>query len=119
MESTRISEGLPPRTPNRDIGGNALVPGVNVDALDIPSGMKMYKDLGYGDNGNQTMMVNLALQKWAKGEEEQAEKMAIGIGVWKDEKDWPKINLMSWRMILAAAMAGAEAKAKEEGASEV
>lgn len=81
---------------NRTACGGPLTPGVNVDRVDIAAGLTMAKSIGY-DSDEAEMIVVYALQRWARGEEEGADRTALG---------YP-IDLTSWRMILAAALAGA------------
>jgi hypothetical protein len=75
-----------------------MIPGVNVDRLDIDAGMRMACDLAYNDEREQ-MLIHYGLLRWAKGEEEQADKLVTeGIG-------GIKVTFLNWRMILAAARA--------------
>lgn len=87
----------------RTLDGSPLVPGVNVDKLDIAAGMRELQAIGYTE-AHTGMVIQYALQRWARGEEEQAERGAI-------DRSFHGIDLTCWRRVLAAAMAGAAAKA--------
>ena len=77
-------------------------PGVNVDKLDIEAGMKFAVGrLGFTTERSQ-MFIHYALQRWARGEEEQADKM-VTKGI-----EGIRLEMTTWRMILAAAKAAAE-----------
>jgi hypothetical protein len=73
--------------------------GVNLDPIDVAAGLQQANSIGYGD-GESQMVLHYALQRWARGEEEAAERMVV--------KAY-KTDLTSWRMILAAAMAVGQA----------
>lgn len=98
--------GSDPYTSGRGRGfdGAPLVPGRNVDKLDIAAGMRELHACGYNDSQHTDMVIQYALQRWARGEEEQAERGAI-------DRSFHGIDLTCWRRVLAAAMAGAAAKA--------
>lgn len=83
----------------RDFNGNKLVPGHNVDALNIDSGMVEAKHIfrDAEDKGNMLMLADYCLSRWAKGEELLADKTAVDMGM----------DFTVWRRILAAARAGA------------
>ena len=83
---------------------HGLVPGHNVDRVDVAAGLREMEACGYTDPHTR-MVIEYALQRWARGEEELAERTAIA-------KDLHGVNLTSWRRILAAARAAAEEKAK-------
>lgn len=80
----------------RDFMGNKLVPGVNVDRVDVAAGMTLAARFGYDDWESQTV-VEYALMRHRRGEEDGAQRTALGHG----------IDLTSWYAILAAALAGA------------
>lgn len=84
----------------RTIDGQPLVAGVNKDALDIAAGIRELAACGYTDSAETQMVIQYALQRWARGEEAQAERGAI-------DRSFHGIDLTSWRRVLAAAMAGA------------
>ena len=86
------------------IDGSPLVPGHNVDALDVAAGMRELAACGYNDE-RTAMVIEYALRRWARGEEAQADRGAI-------DKSFHGIDLTSWRRVLAAAMAGAQTGAE-------
>lgn len=75
------------------------IPGYNVDALNISAGMTMLDNLGYTDTETR-MVIEYALQRHTRGEEEQAQRSAI-------DTTFHGIPLTQWYMVLSAAMAGA------------
>lgn len=77
----------------------SLVPGRNVDALDIAAGMRELTECGYDEAETKTV-IEYALMRWARGEEEAAERGAI-------DRSFHGISLTCWRRVLAAAMAAA------------
>lgn len=80
------------------------VPGYNVDRIDVAAGLRELKECGY-DDPHTDMVVEHALQRWARGEEAAAQKGAI-------DKAFHGINLTSWVRVLAAARASAASAAK-------
>ncbi len=82
----------------RDMNGNRLVPGVNVDAVNVTAGLRMAAQLGYGDPTAQ-MVAQYALQRHQRGEEAGAQ------ATWLHE--YPR-DLTSWYAILAHAVATPE-----------
>lgn len=84
----------------RTMDGAPLQPGVNVDRLDIAAGLRELEACGYTDSAETRMVVTYALQRWARGEETQAERGAI-------DRSFYGIDLTSWKRVLAAAMAAA------------
>lgn len=83
----------------RDACGNRLVPGHNVDKVDIAAGLALAVRFGY-DSAEHQMVVTYALQRRARGEEHGAEQSALSGGV----------DLTSWYAIKAEAIVAAEAK---------
>lgn len=81
------------------------IPGYNVDHIDIGAGMKMLAETGHTDS-RTVMVIEYALARWARGEEDAAEKGAI-------DQSFHGIDLTSWRMVLAAAQAAGEEKADD------
>jgi hypothetical protein len=73
-----------------------LIPGHNVDRLDIAAGLREARLIGY-DDGKALMVAEYALQRWARGEEDGAQQ------TWLHE--YPN-DLTSFTRILAAAAAG-------------
>lgn len=84
--------------------------GVNVDRLDIPAGMRELIKCGYPVTMECThWVVAYALERWARGEEEAAERGAI-------DRSFHGIDLTSWKRVLAAAMAAAIPASNKEQA---
>lgn len=87
-------------------------PGYNVDRIDVAAGLRELKTCGYNEP-ETIMVIEYALMRWARGEEESAQRGAI-------DRSFHGINLTSWIRVLAAARAHAEiAKPRKmvEGAS--
>lgn len=82
----------------RDASGLPLVPSWNADKLDVAAGMAAAVQFGYGTQEHQ-MVAEYALMRHARGEEDGAKKSAISGG----------IDLTTWRIILAHAMAAVTA----------
>lgn len=78
-----------------------LIPGVNVDLIDNTSGLRELTTCGY-DDVRTAWVINHALDRWKRGEEEAAQRMAI-------DKNFHGIDLTSWTRVLAAARVGAGA----------
>ncbi len=76
--------------------GTLLIPGHNVDRLDVAAGMRLAATFGYGD-GESQMVVEYALMRHRRGEEDGAQRSALSGG----------IDLTTWYAVLAAAMAAA------------
>lgn len=76
-----------------------LEAGVNVDRLNIGAGLLELAACGYRENSTR-VVIQYALMRWARGEEEQAQRGAI-------DKHFHGIDLGSWVRVLAAAMANA------------
>lgn len=74
-----------------------LIPGVNVDKINVAAGIDAGTELGY-DSATDEMVVQYALLRWARGEEEGAD------ATWRSH--FPH-DFTSWRVILAAARAAA------------
>jgi len=90
----------------RDASGAPLVPGYNVDKVDVAAGVARAVQLGYGSPEHQ-MVAEYALMRHARGEEDGAERSALSGG----------IDFTSWRVILAEAVAKASAPpSRREGA---
>lgn len=79
--------------------------GVNVDPVDYAAGLKMLASLGYDDE-RTVMVITYALQRWARGEEQQAEHGATNHAFWG-------IPFTQWRMVLAAAVASGEQRLRD------
>ena len=81
------------------IAGGRLIPGRNVDRIDIDAGLAELKACGYSDE-RTTMVVDFALARWRRGEEAAAERLAT-------DSDFYGIDFTCWRRVLAAALAKA------------
>lgn len=77
-----------------------LIPGRNVDRINVGAGLKELASCGYSEP-NTSMVVQHALMRWERGEEVQAERLAIDQGFFG-------IDLGSWYRVLAAARVGAD-----------
>lgn len=73
------------------------VPGYNVDRVDIDAGLDAAVELGF-DSAEDEMVTEYALMRWARGEEDGAERTWL--------RQHPR-DLTSWRMVIAAAVAAA------------
>lgn len=89
------------RTMNRP---TARVPGHDVDRIDVAAGLRELKVIGY-DEPRTVMVIQYALMRWARGEEEAAQRGAI-------DRSFHGIDLTCWVRVLAAARAGGETAAK-------
>ncbi len=89
------------RTTNRP---TKRIPGHDVARIDVAAGLRELKIIGYVEQ-HTVMVVEYALQRWARGEEEAAQRGAI-------DQAFHGINLTCWIRVLAAARAGGEAAAK-------
>jgi hypothetical protein len=85
----------------RDINGRSLVPGVNVDGVNVEAGLRELKECGHSEP-ETVMVIEHALMRWARGEEEQAQKGAIDGG-------FHGVSLTVWYRVIAAALAKHEA----------
>lgn len=79
------------------------IPGYNVDRIDVAAGLRELKECGYSE-AETTMVIEYALMRWARGEEEAAQRGAI-------DRSFHGISMTCWIRVLAAAMASAEGKA--------
>ncbi len=75
------------------------IPGYNVDRINVAAGLRELKACGYTEI-TTVMVIEHALMRWARGEEEQAQKGAI-------DRSFHGINLTCWLRVLSAAMAHA------------
>jgi len=80
-----------------------LIVGYNADPVDIEAGLRELVACGYDDTIETTMIIQYALQRWARGEEEAAERGAI-------DRDFHGIAFACWRRVLAAAVSSGEMK---------
>lgn len=81
---------------SRDALGAPLVPGHNVDPVDLEAGLRMLASLGY-EHPNQRMEVEYNLMRHARGEEAQAQQAMA--------RSLSGVSLTSWYVVLAAAVA--------------
>ena len=86
------------------------VPGYNTDKINPTAGLLMLQKLGWDPQRqpNTFMLIDICLNQWRRGEEDKAERKAIGQGESDPVILEACIDLTSWRAVLAAAMAGAE-----------
>lgn len=80
------------------------IAGHDVDRIDVAAGLRELKACGY-DDARTTMVIEHALMRWARGEEEAAQRGAI-------DPTFHGINLTCWLRVLAAARAHAESEAR-------
>lgn len=84
---------------------SGLTPGVNVDRIDVGAGMRALAECGYPTTEvERHFVIEHALMRWARGEEEAARRGAI-------DRSFHGIDLTSWLRVLACARASAEAMA--------
>lgn len=76
------------------------VPGYNVDRIDVAAGLRELTTCGY-DDPRTVMVIKYALQRWALGEEDAAQRGAI-------DRSFHGVNLTCWFRVLSAARAHAE-----------
>lgn len=81
-------------------GAHKPTPGFNVDRIDVAAGLRELQKCGY-DEPHTTMLIEHALMRWARGEEEAALKGAI-------DKSFHGIDLTSWLRVISAARAAAQ-----------
>lgn len=77
-----------------------LITGHNVDAINVEAGLKELSACGY-DDPHTKMVIEYALVRWGRGEEEQAQRGAI-------DQNFYGVNMTSWLRILGAALAAAQ-----------
>ena len=76
-----------------------LIPGHNVDLVDIPAGLRELNACGY-DELETRMVIEYALARWGRGEEDAAQRGAI-------DRSFHGISFTCWLRVLAAARASA------------
>lgn len=103
MEDEYVS---PPMGLNRPlmVNGARPTPGVSVDRIDVAAGLAELLKFWPDAPMETRMVIEYALLRWARGEEEQAERGAI-------DREFHGIDFGSWRRVLAAARAAGEARA--------
>lgn len=72
-----------------------LITGHNDAKVDIDIGLQTLAECGYDDT-HTVMVITYALQRWARGEKQQAQSMAI------DPTSYG-IDLISWLQVISAA----------------
>lgn len=76
-----------------------LIPGFNVDKLNIEAGMAELVKCGYPVTETRThWVISYALYRWAHGEETHAQRAAV-------DQSFHGIDLTSWLRVLSAAKA--------------
>jgi hypothetical protein len=83
-----------------------LVAGHNVDRIDVAAGLRELIACGYDDSMETREVIAYALQRWARGEEEAAQRGAI-------DKGFHGISLTCWYRVLAAARVAGDALANQ------
>ncbi len=78
------------------LDGSPLIPGHNVDRINVAAGLRELAACGYTDSIETCMVIEHALMRWSRGEEESAERGAI-------DHTFHGISFTSWRRVLAAA----------------
>lgn len=81
----------------RTFDGMPLTPAVNVDAVSMQSGLERAEALGYVGSVEDQMVVEYALTRHARGEEDGAEQ------TWMSH--FGKRSFTDWRVVLASAVA--------------
>lgn len=81
-----------------------LIPGYNIDRVDVSAGLRMAAQLGYTDNKAQ-MVIEYALVRHRRGEEGGAERTWVSY--------FPH-DLTSWKTILAKAITAADPDEKDQ-----
>lgn len=84
-----------------------LIPGHNVDRINIAAGMRELIACGYIESIETRVVIEYALQRWARGEEESAQRGAI-------DRSFHGIDLGSWIRVLCAARVEADAIAEKK-----
>lgn len=84
----------------------------NVDQVDVAAGLEKLAALGWDleKDARTFMVIEYALKRWARGEEAQGERLALGQGETDSGLREAAIDLTSWRVVLATAIAAAEEK---------
>jgi hypothetical protein len=84
---------------------HGLTPGHNVDKVDVAAGLRELKACG-NTNPHTRMVIEYALQRHARGEEELAQRTAIA-------PDLHGVDLTTWFRVLAVARAAAATTAED------
>lgn len=83
-------------------GSRQLVPGVSVDRIDVAAGLRELALCSYHEP-RTVMVIEHALMRWARGEEQAAQRLAL-------DRTFHGIDGTSWIRVVAAARAAAEGK---------
>lgn len=83
-----------------------LTPGLNVDRIDVAAGLRELAKFMPNASTETRMVIEHALMRWKRGEEEAAQRGAI-------DQTFHGIDYGSWLRVLAAARAAGEAAASE------
>lgn len=81
---------------------HGLISGYNVDRIDVAAGLRELVACGYDDSMETREVISYALQRWARGEEEAAQRGAI-------DKSFHGIDYICWLRVLAAARVAGDA----------
>lgn len=73
------------------------IPGITVDRIDVPAGMRALRSIGHYSVETQAV-IEYALMRWARGEEQQADRTAT-------DSTFYGVDMTTWRHVLAAARA--------------
>ncbi len=86
-------------------------PGKNVDPIDVAAGLRKLQQLGWDPqkDARTFTVIEYALQRWARGEEHQAQRLAIAQGETDPRFKDAAVDLTSWYVVLAAAVAAGRA----------
>jgi hypothetical protein len=85
----------------RTLMGEPLTPGYNVARIDVGAGMRELVACGYpATEVERHYVIQHALMRWARGEEEAAERGAI-------DHSFHGIPFTCWRRVLSASKAAA------------
>ncbi len=95
---------------NELLGARNLVPGMNVDRIDVDAGLRELSDCGYTEAETRAVIA-YALNRWSRGEEDAAQRGAI-------DRAFHGVDLTVWLRVLAAARAGADKAPNEQRSGE-
>jgi hypothetical protein len=79
----------------RGLMGEELIPGRNVDVVNVAAGLDFAVELGY-ESAEDEMVTQYSLNLWARGEEDRADRNWV---------HYHPHDLTQWRMIIATAVA--------------
>lgn len=87
------------------IGDGPAEPGRNLDRIDVDAGVRELLAFWPDASVETRFVIEYALRRWARGEEDAAERGAI-------DRKFHGIDFGSWRRVLAVAMASAAVEAQ-------